>query len=107
MLPIVFMGVYAFNTNFATISGFFGQVWTYMLAGVAAIVLPFKLKDLFEASPVRSRVECSPPYDQSEQTSLIAARVLLDCLAAQVRSGRVGLRAATLGRRPWGPLPPT
>jgi agmatinase len=48
-------------------------------------------------------VECSPPYDQSEQTSLIAARVVLDCLATQVREGRLGRRAATLRRRAWGP----
>jgi agmatinase len=48
-------------------------------------------------------VECSPPYDQSEQTSLIAARVVLDCLAAQVREGRLGRRAATKPRRAWGP----
>jgi len=50
-------------------------------------------------------VECSPPYDQSEQTSLIAARVVLDCLAAQVRTGRLGRRAATGARRAWGPRP--
>jgi agmatinase len=48
-------------------------------------------------------VECSPPYDQSEQTSLIAARVVLDCLATQVREGRLGRRAATLRRKAWGP----
>ena len=39
-LGIVFLAIYAFVPNFATISGFFGQVWTYMLASVAAIVLP-------------------------------------------------------------------
>jgi agmatinase len=48
-------------------------------------------------------VECSPPYDQSEQTSLLAARVVLDCLASQVREGRLGGRAATLRRKAWGP----
>jgi agmatinase len=52
-------------------------------------------------------VECSPPYDQSEQTSLIAARVVLDCLATQVREGRLGRRAATRRRRAWGPPPPS
>jgi agmatinase len=50
-------------------------------------------------------VECSPPYDHSEQTSLIAARVVLDSLATQVREGVLGGRAATLKRRAWGPLP--
>ncbi|HET9052097.1 MAG TPA: agmatinase family protein [Candidatus Dormibacteraeota bacterium] len=48
-------------------------------------------------------VECSPPYDWAEQTSLIAGRVVLDCLGAQVRSGRLGRRAARLDRVAWGP----
>ncbi|TMC06186.1 MAG: agmatinase [Chloroflexi bacterium] len=52
-------------------------------------------------------VECSPPYDQSEQTSLLAARVVLDCLATQVREGRLGHRAATRQRRAWGPSVPS
>jgi agmatinase len=48
-------------------------------------------------------VECSPPYDHAEQTSIISARVILDCLAAQIRSGKLGRKAATLPRRAWGP----
>src|SRR5262249_45660309 len=47
-------------------------------------------------------VECSPPYDQSELTSLLAARVVLDCLATQVREGRLGRRPAALPRRGVG-----
>jgi agmatinase len=50
-------------------------------------------------------VECSPPYDHAEQTSLIAGRVVLDCLATQVRTGVLGQRASTLDRRAWGPYP--
>jgi agmatinase len=48
-------------------------------------------------------VECSPPYDHAEQTSIISARVVLDCLASQVRSGKLGQKAAALPRRAWGP----
>jgi agmatinase len=48
-------------------------------------------------------VECSPPYDHAEQTSIISARVVLDCLASQVRSGKLGRKAASLPRRAWGP----
>jgi agmatinase len=49
-------------------------------------------------------VECSPPYDHAEQTSLIAGRVVLDCLASQVRKGVLGRRKAQLERRAWGPV---
>ena len=50
-------------------------------------------------------VECSPPYDWAEQTSLISARVVLDALASLVRVGKLGNKAST--RRPdaWGPYP--
>jgi agmatinase len=48
-------------------------------------------------------VECSPPYDHAEQTSIISARVILDCLAAQIRAGKLGQKSATRQRRAWGP----
>lgn len=50
-------------------------------------------------------VECSPPYDSAEQTSIVSARVILDCLASLVRSNRLGRRPSAGGRVAWGPLP--
>ena len=37
-------------------------------------------------------VECSPPYDAAEITSLISTRVIWDVLACQVRSGHLPSR---------------
>jgi agmatinase len=34
-------------------------------------------------------VECSPPYDAAEITSLMATRVICDVLACQGRSGNL------------------
>ena len=48
-------------------------------------------------------VECSPPYDWAEQTALLSSRVILDSLAAQIRSGKLGKKAASLKRHAWGP----
>ncbi len=48
-------------------------------------------------------VECSPPYDWAEQTALISSRVILDSLAAQVRAGKLGNKAASQPRHAWGP----
>jgi agmatinase len=50
-------------------------------------------------------VECSPPYDWAEQTSIVATRVVLDCLGSLVRAGRLGRRPARLSRQAWGPYP--
>ena len=48
-------------------------------------------------------VECSPPYDTSEQTALLSARVIMDSLASMVQAGKIGNKPASLDRRAWGP----
>jgi agmatinase len=48
-------------------------------------------------------VECSPPYDWAEQTSLLSARVVLDTLASLVRTGQLGKKASTKRTDAWGP----
>ena len=50
-------------------------------------------------------VECSPPYDWAEQTSLIGARVVLDALAGLVPVGKLGNKACTRCPDEWGPYP--
>jgi agmatinase len=47
-------------------------------------------------------VECSPPYDWAEQTSLISARVILDALASLIRVGKLGRKPARR-KDAWGP----
>ena len=37
-------------------------------------------------------VECSPPYDNAEITSLLATRMICDTLGCLVRSGHLGKR---------------
>lgn len=56
VLGIVFLFVYAFDPSFATISGFFGQVFTFLLTSIAAIVFPFTQRDMFAASPIKWRI---------------------------------------------------
>ena len=50
-------------------------------------------------------VECSPPYDWAEQTSLICARVILDALASMVRVGKLGRKPSRNRSNAWGPYP--
>jgi amino acid transporter len=94
-LGIVFLAVYSFNTSFATISGFFGQVWTYMLAGVAAIVLPYKLKDVFEASPVRWRVAGVPVLSIAGLLSIVGMGVIEYAYLNDPNSG-ISFKAPTM-----------
>jgi amino acid transporter len=94
-LGVVFLGVYAFDTSFQVISGFFGQVWTYMLAGIAAIVLPYKLRDLFEASPVRWRVAGVPVLSILGVLSIVGMGVIEYAYLNDPNSG-ISLRAPTM-----------
>jgi agmatinase len=50
-------------------------------------------------------VECSPPYDWAEQTSLLSGRVILDTLASLVRVGKLGRKPSTRRTDAWGPYP--
>ena len=50
-------------------------------------------------------VECSPPYDWAEQTSLISARVILDALASMISKGHLGKKASQNRTDAWGPYP--
>lgn len=56
LLGIVFLYVYAYSPGFATIAGFFGQVFTFLLTSIAAIVFPIRQAELFRSSPVAWRV---------------------------------------------------
>lgn len=56
VLGTVFLFVYAFDPSFATISGFFGQVFTFLLTSIAAIVFPYSQREMFDASPVKWRL---------------------------------------------------
>lgn len=94
-LGIVFLAIYAFDTSFATISGFFGQVWTYMLAGLAAIVLPYKLKDLFEGSPVRWRVAGVPVLSIAGALSIVGMGVIEYAYLNDPNSG-ISFKAPTM-----------
>jgi amino acid transporter len=94
-LGIVFLAIYAFDTSFATISGFFGQVWTYMLAGLAAIVLPYKLKDLFEGSPVRWRLAGVPVLSIVGALSIVGMGVIEYAYLNDPNSG-ISFKAPTM-----------
>src|SRR5262249_16370520 len=94
-LGVVFLGVYAFDTGFATISGFFGQVWTYMLAGLPAVRRPYKLKARFEAWPVRWRLAGVPVLSIVGVLSILGMGVIEYAYLNDPNSG-ISLKAPTM-----------
>ncbi len=57
---IVSLAIYVFTPYFATLVGIFGFIITFGITSVAAMLLPYRQRDLFEASPVRWRVGGAP-----------------------------------------------
>lgn len=53
---VVSLAIYVFTPYFATLVGIFGLFITFGVTSVAAIVMPYRQRALFEASPIRWRV---------------------------------------------------
>ena len=53
---ILSLAIYVFTPYFATLVGIFGFIITFGITSVAAMLLPYRQRDLFAASPVQWRV---------------------------------------------------
>jgi amino acid transporter len=69
---ILSLAIYVFTPYFATLVGIFGFILTFGVTSAAAMLLPYRNKDLFEASPVRWRVGGVPVLTLVGALSLIA-----------------------------------
>jgi len=61
------------DSPFKTLVGIFGFILSFILTSIAAILLPYKLKDVFEGSPVNWRVGKTPVM------SIVGALSVLAC----------------------------
>jgi len=76
ILSIVSLAIYVFTPYFATLSGIFGFILTFMLVSLAAILLPYRRPEVFEGSPVRWRVAGIPVISIVGLLSLVACLVM-------------------------------
>lgn len=76
MLSIVSLAIYVFTPYFATLSGIFGFILTFMLVSLAAVLLPYRRPDVFEGSPVKWRVAGVPVISIVGVASLVACAVM-------------------------------
>jgi amino acid transporter len=53
---IVALYLYVYTTFFATLTGIFGFILSFCVVSLAAIFFPYRLRDVFESSPVRWRL---------------------------------------------------
>ena len=60
------------DSPFATLVGIFGFILSFIVTSIAAIVMPYRLRDVFESSPVNWRVGGTPVMTIMGVASLIA-----------------------------------
>jgi amino acid transporter len=56
VMSILALAVYVFTPYFATLVGIFGMNLTFIMVSIAAMVLPWRLPDVFETSAVNQRI---------------------------------------------------
>lgn len=60
IMSIIALAIYVFTPLFATLVGIFGFILSFSMVSIAAILLPYRLPDTFETSPVNKRVAGVP-----------------------------------------------
>ena len=75
-LSILALALYVFTTFFATLGGIFGFILSFIVTSIAAILFPYRKRDLFEGSPVAWRVAGIPVISIVGALSLVACLVM-------------------------------
>jgi APA family basic amino acid/polyamine antiporter len=75
---IVFLYLYIYTSVFATLTGIFGFILGFTVVSIAAILFPYRLKDVFESSPVRWRWFGIPVV------TLVGVLSLVACVASAI-----------------------
>ena len=56
VMSIIALAIYVFTPYFATLVGIFGFILSFIMVSIAAILLPYRLPDVFETSAVNQRI---------------------------------------------------
>jgi amino acid transporter len=60
IMSILALAIYVFTPYFATLVGIFGFILSFTMVSIAAILLPYRLPDVFETSAVNQRIAGIP-----------------------------------------------
>ncbi len=71
---IISLAIYVYTPYFATLVGIFGFILTFGLTSIAALLMPYRARAIFETSPVRWRIAGIPVI------TIIAALSIIMCL---------------------------
>lgn len=74
---IISLAIYVYTPYFATLVGIFGFILTFGLTSIAAMLMPYRAKTIFETSPVKWRIFGLPVI------TLVAALSIIMCLVME------------------------
>jgi amino acid transporter len=75
-MSIVALAIYIFTPYFATLVGIFGYILSFTMVSISAILLPYRLPDVFETSTVNQRVGGIPVISIIGVISVIACAIM-------------------------------
>jgi APA family basic amino acid/polyamine antiporter len=76
IMSIVALAIYVFTPYFATLVGIFGFILSFIMVSISAILLPYRLPDVFETSSVNQRIGRIPVISIIGVISLIACIIM-------------------------------
>jgi len=75
-MSIIALAVYVFTPYFATLVGIFGYILSFIMVSISAIVLPYRLPDVFETSTVNQRIAKIPVISIIGVLSVISCTIM-------------------------------
>jgi len=73
---IAALAAFVWIPEFATLVGIFGFILGFLLVSLSAVVFPYRMRDVFEASPVRWRVAGVPVVSIVGVVSIVALAIM-------------------------------
>ncbi len=87
---IAALAAFVWVEGFATLVGIFGFILGFMLVSIAAMVFPYRQRNLFESSPVNTRVGGLPVMTVVGFLSLVALAIMAWAFLTDPSAGLVG-----------------
>ncbi len=99
---IISLAIYVYTPYFATLVGIFGFILTFGLTSIAAMVMPYRAKTIFETSPVKWRIFGLPVITILGALSIVMCVIMEWIFLSDPNAGLQTTTAPFFSRIPYG-----
>ncbi len=99
---IISLAIYVYTPYFATLVGIFGFILTFGLTSIAAMVMPYRAKTIFETSPVKWRIFGVPVITILGALSIVMCVIMEWIFLSDPNAGLQTTTAPFFSRIPYG-----